>query len=250
MSSPKYGRQVGGYGKSISVFPGTSYQQRSRYLLAMAKGSSAKSKKSDKPKLGRPPASSSAETRGRIVDVARRCFAEQGFEATTNRSLAKEAGITTGAIYHYFESKLDIFQAVDTEVQTRVYIRFRAAERSADTFVGKLEAVLETAHDLNREDPTLAQFLGASRIDRKRVAELKDVPSHDAQNRTDFFEAMVDFGVKNGEIKAADKQQVLALIRTVTVGLTDAVSSDLTWHRHAIDALKALLEGRLVHPPR
>jgi len=212
------------------------------------KSSKSKSKKApDKPKLGRPPASSSAETRGRIIDVARRSFAELGYEATTNRSLATEAGITTGAIYHYFESKLDIFMAVEQEVQSRVYLRFTAAERSATTFLGKLEAVLETAHELNREDASLAQFLGAARIDRMRVPELAEARTQSNTQRTRFFDDMVAFGVSTGEIDPADETNVTAMIQTITVGLTDAVSNDLAAHRAAIDGLKALLEGRLIH---
>lgn len=200
-------------------------------------------------KLGRPPASSSAETRGRILDVARRSFAELGFEATTNRTLAAEAGITTGAIYHYFESKLDIFRAVHAEVQDRVYLRFRAAEREADTFMAKLEAVLETAHQLNREDPTLAQFLGASRIDVRRVPELRAVYADEDGRRGDFFESMITFGVKNGEIESADRKRIRAVIQTLTIGLTDAVSYDARVHRNAVDGIMSLLEGTLISKP-
>ncbi len=229
------------------------------YPSEMARGDkSGKSKLKEKPKpkakaktkLGRPPASSSAETRGRIIDVARRSFAELGYEATTNRSLATEAGITTGAIYHYFESKLDIFIAVENEVQRRVYLRFGAAERSADTFIGKLEAVLETAHELNREDATLAQFLGASRIDRMRVPELAAAHTEMSAQRVDFFDDMVAFGVSTGEIDPADQATVSAMIHTMTVGLTDAVSNNLVAHRNAIDGFKALLEGKLLHRPK
>lgn len=201
-----------------------------------------------KPKLGRPPGSSSAETRGRIIDVARKCFAEQGYEATTNRSLATEAGITTGAIYHYFESKLDIFVAVENEVQERVYVRFRAAERAADTFIAKMESVLETAHELNREDPTLAQFLGAARIDRKRVPELKALQRAGPRQRDTFFTDMVAFGIKTGEIDPSDEAAVTAMVYTVTTGLTDAVSNDIKAHRAAIDGFKRLLEGKLLRP--
>jgi len=197
-------------------------------------------------KLGRPPASSSAETRGRILDVARRSFAELGYEATTNRTLAAEANITTGAIYHYFESKLDIFRAVHEEVQALVYLRFRAAEREADTFVTKLEVVLETAHQLNREDPTLAQFLGASRIDQRRVPELIAAYPRDDRRRQEFFESMVDFGIKSGEIKKADRQRMLAVIYTLTIGLTDAVSNNVKAHRNAVDGIMGLLEGTLI----
>lgn len=201
-------------------------------------------------KLGRPPASSSAETRGRIIDVARTCFAELGYEATTNRALAADANITTGAIYHYFESKLDIFRAVHDEVQERVYVRFRTAESEADTFVAKLESMFETAHELNKEDPTLAQFLGASRIDLRRVPELIEAfPPYD-HRRNNFFDQMVDFGVKSGEIKAADRERMKAIIYTLTIGLTDAVSNDIDEHRLTVDGLMALIRGELIQPTK
>ena len=55
---------------------------------------------------------------------------------------ADEAGITTGALYHYFDSKLDIYRAVLEQVQQQVYDSFEAAEASADDFLGKLQAVV------------------------------------------------------------------------------------------------------------
>lgn len=200
------------------------------------------------PKLGRPPASSSAETRGRIIDVARKCFAELGYEATTNRALATEAGITTGAIYHYFESKLDIFRAVYDEAMDRVYLRFRTADSESDSFIEKLEAVLEAAHQLNREDPTLAKFLGAARIDLERIPELNK--AFGDATRREFFNNLVDFGVKSGEIDPAMRAHASAVILTLTIGLTDAVSSDVDQHRIAVDGVKALIEGNLIQSPK
>lgn len=199
-------------------------------------------------RLGRPPASSSAETRGRIIDVARHCFAELGYEATTNRTVATEAGITTGAIYHYFDSKLDIYTAVLDEVQDRVYQRFAAAEREADTFVGKLEAVLETAHQLNRDDDSLAQFLGASRIDRRRIPELSAALGESDPRRDGFFEGIVDCGIKTGEIKKADRARMISYIRAFTIGLTDGLSNDHTEHRQALDGFMLVLRGGVNEP--
>lgn len=201
-------------------------------------------------RLGRPPASSSAETRGRIIDVARRCFAELGYEATTNRTVAQEAGITTGAIYHYFDSKLDIYIAVLDEVQDRVYQRFAAAEREATTFVGKLEAVLETAHRLNRDDASLAQFLGASRIDRRRIPELAAALGTGDVRRDGFFEGIVDCGIETGEIAAADRAAMISYIRAFTIGLTDGVSNDHKVHRQALDGFMLVLRGGVGKPRR
>ncbi len=114
-------------------------------------------------RLGRPPASSSAETRTRILQVARQSFAELGYGVTTNKYLATKVGITTGALYHYFDSKIDIYAAVYSEVTERVFDRFEAAIVGIDTFIGRFEAILEEAHRLNDEDHSLARFLGAAR---------------------------------------------------------------------------------------
>ncbi|MDG2028994.1 MAG: TetR/AcrR family transcriptional regulator [Acidimicrobiales bacterium] len=201
-------------------------------------------------RLGRPPASSSAETRGRIIDVARRCFAELGYEATTNRTVANEAGITTGAMYHYFDSKLDLYSAVLDEVQNRVYQRFAKAEREADTMVGKLEAVLETAHQLNRDDASLAQFLGASRIDRRRIPELSDALGTGDIRRDGFFEGIVDCGLKTGEVSKGDRAAMISYIRAFTIGLTDGLSNDHREHRQALDGFMFVLRGSVADPKR
>ncbi|QBD79340.1 TetR/AcrR family transcriptional regulator [Ktedonosporobacter rubrisoli] len=40
-----------------------------------------------------------------ILDAAMRVFAQKGFNRTTNKDIAQEAGITPGLIYHYFANK-------------------------------------------------------------------------------------------------------------------------------------------------
>jgi AcrR family transcriptional regulator len=47
-----------------------------------------------------------------IIEAALRVFAAKGFSSATNQDVAKEAGITPGLIYHYFDNKEDLFRAV------------------------------------------------------------------------------------------------------------------------------------------
>lgn len=191
-------------------------------------------------KLGRPPDTDSAETRGRLIDVARRCFGEHGYEGTTNRMIADEAGITTGAIYHYFSSKVEIFSAVEVEVRDYVYRRFAVALGDQETMIGKLEKMLEMAHALHRDDPTLARFLASYRIDTRRVAELRDV-LHESPIRDQFVSQLVTAGITTGEISEESGPLVKGLMKTLTVGLTDAFLEDLEGQRLAIDGIKAVL---------
>ncbi len=203
-------------------------------------------KKKVAPRLGRPPATDSAGTRQRILDIARLAFAARGYDASTNRSVGADAGITAGAIYHYFGSKLDLYIAVHDDVQERVYSQFSDAISTPPTFRTKIEAVLEAAHEMNKEDPSLAQFLGALRVDMRRNPELKAALQHYAVARLEFFDRIVDHGVTTGEIDPSQREEVSALVLVLLIGLTDAVSGNPSTHRHAVDAIKALLEGKLI----
>ncbi|MFC4565657.1 TetR/AcrR family transcriptional regulator [Nocardiopsis mangrovi] len=49
---------------------------------------------------------------GRLLAAATRLFAEQGFERTSVQELVDAAGVTKGAMYHYFSSKDDLLYAI------------------------------------------------------------------------------------------------------------------------------------------
>jgi TetR/AcrR family transcriptional regulator, transcriptional repressor for nem operon len=54
------------------------------------------------------------ETRERILRTAFQLFHEQGFNATGVATIAREAGVNPGSLYHFFESKDDLLLAVLT----------------------------------------------------------------------------------------------------------------------------------------
>ena len=51
-------------------------------------------------------------TRRRILDAARRLFADQGFDATTTRDIARAADIASGTLFNYFSTKEAIVAAL------------------------------------------------------------------------------------------------------------------------------------------
>jgi AcrR family transcriptional regulator len=52
------------------------------------------------------------DRRDQIVDAAMQVFAQKGFTRATNKDIAREAGITPGLIYYYFESKEDLLKTI------------------------------------------------------------------------------------------------------------------------------------------
>lgn len=52
------------------------------------------------------------QTRQQIIDAAFELFAKEGYSHTSIASVAKEAGISKGLIYHYFDGKESILEAI------------------------------------------------------------------------------------------------------------------------------------------
>ena len=67
---------------------------------------------------GRPkgPTPQGAAARQRVYDAAVKLIAERGYEATTLRDVAKEAGVSVGLLYRYFPSKRAVILALHDEL--------------------------------------------------------------------------------------------------------------------------------------
>jgi AcrR family transcriptional regulator len=71
----------------------------------------------------------------RLLAVATRLFAEKGFEGTSVQEIVAAAGVTKGAMYHYFASKDDLLYEIYHRLlvmQTNRLEHFAAGEGSAE----------------------------------------------------------------------------------------------------------------------
>jgi AcrR family transcriptional regulator len=200
-------------------------------------------------KIGRPPKVKAAETRERLVAIARTIFADRGYEVATNKEIAEAAGFTTAALYYHFPSKLDLYLTVYADTQERIYQRFEADTGGIETFAERLDAVMESAHAMNAEDPSWARFVGAVRVDMRRHPEMFEGYRAGTTVRESFFERLVNFGVSTGEIAKEDRGRAHNALLAFLIGLNDAMSDDQRAHQDAIDGMRALLDGSLLQPP-
>lgn len=79
-----------------------------------------------------------ARTRARVLEAARRLFAERGYDRASIRDIAREAGLSTGAIFAGFRDKADLYaQAMhrtppsEAAVAAARFVGFRAGWRAA-----------------------------------------------------------------------------------------------------------------------
>jgi AcrR family transcriptional regulator len=72
------------------------------------------------------------ERRAQILTAARRCFVRNGFHQTSMQELVREAGMSSGAVYRYFDSKDAMIIAIAEENLDQVVTIVRdSAERGA-----------------------------------------------------------------------------------------------------------------------
>ena len=84
----------------------------------------------------------SAETRSLIVTTAMRLFTENGYDRTTMRAIATEAGVSVGNAYYYFSSKEQLIQGFYDEIAREHLGAARDRIAGETDFGARLEAVL------------------------------------------------------------------------------------------------------------
>jgi AcrR family transcriptional regulator len=97
-------------------------------------------------------------TRRHLVDVATRLFARAGYEATSIEDVLAAADVSRGALYHHFDSKETLFEAVLEATEAEIAQLIRAAARGHPDPVDALRAGCDAWLQLARE-PKVRQIV-------------------------------------------------------------------------------------------
>ncbi|HBO9564091.1 TPA: TetR/AcrR family transcriptional regulator [Pseudomonas aeruginosa] len=66
------------------------------------------------------------ETRAKLIDAARRAFADNGYAGASMDELTASAGLTRGALYHHFGDKKGLLAAVVQQIDDEMNLRLGA----------------------------------------------------------------------------------------------------------------------------
>jgi AcrR family transcriptional regulator len=185
-----------------------------------------------------------AANRERILDAARRLFAEQGLEASMDE-VARAACVGPATLYRRFPTKEALIDAILGDLIDRFYAFAEEALEQEDAFAG-LERLLERSILLQIENRAFLDVLLLGVLDEPRMAE--------ARKRVRPLMAQVisraqEQGTLRADYAPADLTVLLwELGRVVeTIGVC---GSDL-WRRYlalALDGLRAEAARPLPHP--
>jgi AcrR family transcriptional regulator len=83
-------------------------------------------------------------TRARLVHAAREVLERGGYAGASVLAIARRAGVSAGALYRHFPSKAELFVEVLRAAGEGELAEMNAAASQAETFMGRLEAVVAT----------------------------------------------------------------------------------------------------------
>jgi AcrR family transcriptional regulator len=92
-------------------------------IAAMSQSTSSSPQKANKMRR-QPKQARSQERVKQILDVAEQLFLEVGYELTTTRAIAAQAGVSVGSLYQFFPDKEAILKALSIRYMQTQYQRF------------------------------------------------------------------------------------------------------------------------------
>ncbi len=192
-----------------------------------------------------------SERRAEIVAIAGDLFAERGYANTTVREIADAAGILSGSLYHHFDSKESMIEALLRDFLDRIgreYASVAARDRDPVTTLRALVHIAFGALETDRAAVSVMLNEYNVLVQYPRFAFLRDA----VESTERLWVDVLDAGMRAGDLR----QDVPA--DAVYRFLRDAIWVSVRWYRSdgpqrpddiADDYLTVLLGGLAMRRP-
>ena len=181
-------------------------------------------------------------TRTALLAAGRRLFAERGYDAVAAEEIVTEAGVSRGALYHHFDGKPGLFEAVFVQIEAGLVEQFLEEGFLAGDPLDAMRHGITRFLDLSLE----AGVQRIALVDAPVVLGWKRWHEIEAEHGLGLIKAGLDAAVAAGRIQALPTAELAnaflgALIETA---LAVARADDLkAAQRQAESVLIALLDG-------
>ena len=186
-----------------------------------------------------------AARREQILRAATRVFSEKGFSRATTREVAREAGVSEGTIYNYFEDKDALLMAIMdalNETERRVE-DFR--EGLATDFEGFVEAYLRHRMALIWENREIFRVVMSEMLVNAGLREryIREVVEPTMKIGEENFRARVEQGkVRAIDVPLAMRAVAGSVLGFLVLGLIGDEEVNARWDEAAV-----VLSGLLIH---
>lgn len=146
------------------------------------------------------------ETRHRLIQAASRVFAEKGFEGARIADIAREAGLSSGAIYAHYGSKAELLLEA---------IRSHGADELNQLLDGNEllplpDVLLALGSGLERRPRADGSLLAEAIVAARRDPELAAVLADHVAQREAFFTTLIRHSQRRGDLDAGVAAEAVA----------------------------------------
>lgn len=190
----------------------------------------------------------SEERRAQIIEAALACFTRKGYVNTTMDDIVTESGLSKGAIYWYFKSKDDVFQAAFTSmfeaVGTESMMALQACETAAERLRVGAQSMVALCRDIEGYFGLIVEFWAQSENRDEAMAFWAQMLTQYQQAVAAIFEE----GARAGEFKPVDASALAWMIMAAYDGLAayDMMIPNLDMDKISETFIETLLEGVVV----
>jgi TetR/AcrR family acrAB operon transcriptional repressor len=172
--------------------------------------------------------SDNEEREQRILDGAADLFVHYGYDKTTVSDIAREAGVSKGAIYLHFESKDDLFEALlirEMTIYSETWLDLIEADPQGGTMAGLYK---NTLYALNRRPFMSAIF----KQDRHVLGNYVRKPGNlfrnqqNRETRYEFVKMMQEAGAIRTDIRPEIIAHIMNMLAYGLVGMDEVMDAD------------------------
>ena len=186
------------------------------------------------------------ETRERLLEAALAAFAESGYSATGVAEICQRAGVTKGAFYYHFPSKLAVFLELLHRWLADLDTQLAAARQGAASvpeqfrrMAAMFRQVLQTA---NGTLPFFIEFM----VEARRDPAVWQATIAPYRQYCAAFAGLIAQGVAEGSLRTDDPETMGRVIVSLAVGLLLQALIEpegVKWGQVAEDGIGSLLRG-------
>lgn len=187
----------------------------------------------------------SGERRGQIIEAALACFTRKGYVNTTMDDIVAESGLSKGAIYWYFKSKDDVFQAAFTSMFEAVGTESMMALQACGTAAEKLRLGARTMVDLARDIEGYFALIVEFWAQSENRDEVMGFWAEMLTQYQQVIAAIIESGIQSGEFRKVNADALAWMIMTAYDGLAayDMMIPNLDMDKISETFIEALLTG-------
>jgi len=162
----------------------------------------------------------------RILDAASRLIRHYGYDKTTVSDIAKEAGISKGAIYLHFDSKESLFDALlqrEARAYSLYWLELMQADPNAGTFAGIFKNIL---YSLQKNEFMLAIFKRDSHILGAMARRDHEMFNRKGGINRELVSAMQQVNAVRSDISPETIAFIINIISYGLIGINDVMDVD------------------------